>query len=365
MKNLFYKLKSETLFLIVTFLAIITSFIIKPKFSYIDTHVLMVLFNLMIVVELYKKEAILDYIAINFVKKYTNERVICAALLILVFFFSIFLTNDVALITFVPLTIIIGKKSNFSTLKIIILETIVANLGSAFTPLGSPQNLYIYSKYSLSPLDFIKSIFAISLLGLFLALAINFFTPKNKLKIKLETPTFNKNINVIVATLILIAVLINIFFKFPIIYITIFNILYLFFKKENVYFKIDWILLATFVSFFIFIGNLSNINIIKEYIAPLLSTETEVYFAGIALSQIICNVPATILIAEFTDKWKPLLLGVNLGGMGTLIASFANLISYKLYINSFPNEKKRYLILFYIINFILLIGMSLLFYFFI
>ncbi|MGL5427911.1 MAG: SLC13 family permease, partial [Cetobacterium sp.] len=115
MKELFNRLKSESLFLIATLFAVITSFISLPKFSYIDTHVLMILFNLMVVVELYKKENILDFIAISFLKKYSNQRVICAVLIFLVFFFSMFLTNDVALITFVPLTIIIGKKSNFST----------------------------------------------------------------------------------------------------------------------------------------------------------------------------------------------------------------------------------------------------------
>ncbi|WP_293720182.1 SLC13 family permease [uncultured Cetobacterium sp.] len=154
MKELFNRLKSESLFLIATLFAALSSFISLPKFSYIDTHVLMILFNLMVVVELYKKESILDFIAISFLKKYNNQRVICAALIFLVFFFSMFLTNDVALITFVPLTIIIGKKSNFSTLKIVILETIAANLGSALTPMGSPQNIFIFSKFAPSAIEF-------------------------------------------------------------------------------------------------------------------------------------------------------------------------------------------------------------------
>ena len=363
--NLFSKLKSESLFLIATFFAIITSFIILPKFSYIDTHVLMILFNLMVVVELYKKENVLDFIAINFLKKYNSQRIICAALIILVFFFSMFLTNDVALITFIPLTIIIGKKSNFSTLKIVILETIAANLGSALTPMGSPQNIYLYSKFAPAPIEFFKITFGISTVGLIILLLINFFTPKDELIFELETPIFKKNINVFVSTAIFVSVLLSIFFKLPIIFITIFNIGYLTYKKENIFQKIDWILLATFISFFIFVGNLSNIELIRSWMFNLLSESTQVYFTGIILSQFISNVPAAILISEFTTKWQPLLLGVNIGGLGTLIASLASLISYKFYISEFPEEKRKFFILFSILNFSILILMGSLFTFFI
>ncbi|WP_432205612.1 SLC13 family permease (plasmid) [Cetobacterium somerae] len=363
--GLFNKLKSESLFLIATFFAIITSFIIRPKFSYIDTHVLMVLFNLMVVVELYKKENILDFIAINFLKKYNNQKVICAALILLVFFFSMLLTNDVALITFIPLTIIIGKKSNFSTLKIVILETITANLGSALTPMGSPQNIYIYSKYAPTSIDFFKITFGISTVGIIILLIINFFTPKEELLFELETPIFKKNINVVVSTFIFISVLLCIFLKFPIIYVTTFNVVYLIYRKENILQKLDWILLATFISFFIFVGNLSNIELIKNWMINLLSDPKQVYFTGIVLSQIISNVPAAILISEFTNKWQPLLLGVNIGGLGTLIASLASLISYKFYISEFPEEKRKYLTVFSILNFSILILIGSLFIFFI
>ena len=366
-KNLYIKslnrLKSEFVFLIATFLAILTSFINIPKFSYIDMHVLVILFNLMIVVELYKKENVLDFIAIHFLKKYNNQKIICTALIILVFFFSMFLTNDVALITFVPLTIIIGKKSNFSTLKIVILETIAANLGSALTPMGSPQNIYIYSKFHLSLFQFFKITFGISLIGLIILLIINMFTPKDTLTFELEVPTLRKNTNVFAATAIFFTVLVCIFLELPIKYITTFSVAYLFLKKEKIFYKIDWILLATFVSFFIFVGNLSNIEYIRNLMLKLLSEPKQIYFSGIALSQFISNVPAAILISEFTNNWQPLLVGVNIGGLGTLIASLASLISYKLYVNEFPKEKRKYFILFSILNFSILIIMATIFLF--
>lgn len=358
------RLKSEALFLTATGFALLTSFIVMPKFSYIDTHVLMVLFNLMVVVELYKKESILDYIAINFLKRYTNQRVICGALILLVFFFSMFLTNDVALITFVPLTIIIGKKSNFSVLKIVILETIAANLGSALTPMGSPHNIYIYSKYAPNPITFLEITFGISLIGLLLLFIINIFTPKNELIFELESPALNTNTNVFMATLIFILILLNIFLKFSIEYITFLTITYLIYKKEDILSKLDWVLLATFISFFIFVGNLSNMPPVRKLMFSLLSEKSSVYLLGIGLSQFISNVPAAILISEFTNEWKPLLLGVNIGGIGTLIASLASLISYKLYTLEYPEDKKAFVKEFSILNFSILILMGTLFYYF-
>ncbi|MGL4935128.1 MAG: SLC13 family permease [Cetobacterium sp.] len=365
MKELFNRLKSESLFLIATLFAVITSFISLPKFSYIDTHVLMILFNLMVVVELYKKENILDFIAISFLKKYSNQRVICAVLIFLVFFFSMFLTNDVALITFVPLTIIIGKKSNFSTLKIIILETIAANLGCALTPMGSPQNIFIFSKYAPSAFEFFKVTIGISALGLVILLAINFFTPKDQLSFELDIPILNKNLNVLFSSTIFILVLMNIFFKFPITYVTLLNLTYLILRKENIFKELDWLLLATFVSFFIFVGNLSNITFIKEIMTNLLATDLGIYLTGIFMSQIISNVPAAILISGFTAEWKPLLIGVNIGGLGTLIASLASLISYKLYLDEYPEDKKEYFKVFSILNFSILILLGSLFILFI
>lgn len=365
MKNIIKKLKSETVFIIATIFAVVTSFIVMPKTSYIDIHVLMILFNLMVVVELYRKEDILDAIAIKFLKKYKTQREISRVLILLVFFFSMFLTNDVGLITFVPLTIIIGKKANFSVLKIVILETIAANIGSSFTPMGNPQNLYIFSKYGISPLEFFKVTWTMSILGLMFLMLINLKTPKNQLKFDLKEITINKNIDVLFASGIFIFILFSIFLNIPVSLLTIATFSYLVIRRDKTIFKLDWILLATFVSFFIFVGNISNIPIIKDRMLSILSEKKSIYLSSIFFSQIISNVPTAILVSEFTTKWKPLLVGANLGGMGTLIASLASLISYKLYINEYLEDKKRYIKLFTILNVILLFTMGFICYFFI
>lgn len=359
------KLKNETVFIIATLGAIFTSFFIVPDPKNINMHVLMILFNLMIVVEVYKKEKILDYIAIKFLKKYDNQRIISIVLLLLVFFSSMLLTNDVALITFVPLTIIIAKKSNFSPLRIIILETLCANIGGAMTPMGNPQNLYIFSKFSLSALDFFKVAGLVSIVGLLAVLILNIFTPDRKLKFMLEQPKISLNSNSVVATIIFCAVVISLFFRLDIKLITLVTTIYLIIKQYKTLFEIDWFLLATFVSFFVLIGNLSEMEFIRNIMKNILSTPHKVYVTSIISSQFISNVPAAILISEFTNEWRAILVGVNIGGFGTLIASLASVISYKLYINDFPKYKGLFLKDFTIINFSFLLFLGVSFYFFV
>lgn len=364
MKKILDKLRKETVFIIATFLALLTSIIRLPKLSYIDIDILMILFNLMVVVELYKREKVLDAIAIKFLKSYRNQRNIARVLILLVFFSSMLLTNDVALLTFVPLTMIIGKQAKFSILRMIILETIAANLGSSLTPMGNPQNLYIYSKYMLKSAEFFKVTAAVAIFGLCLLFVATLIIPRKKVIFNLEEIRVEKNSNVFVGSFIFLAVLVNIFFKLSILGITLCTILYLLYKRsKEVLLKIDWSLLATFISFFIFVGNLSNISFIKEYMLSILGEPSIVYFLSIGLSQIISNVPTAILISEFTPNWKPLLIGVNVGGLGTLVASLASLISYKIYTNEFQKDKKIYLKEFSILNIILLFLMSLVFYY--
>lgn len=376
-KKFLHLLQNEFILCVAILGAIITSFLSTPTFKDINFHVLMILFNLMIVVEIYKKESILDFIAINFLKKYNNQKTISALLILLVFIFGMFLTNDVALITFVPLTLIIGKKANFPIHTLIILETFAANLGGVLTPMGSPQNLYIFSKYNLTPIDFFATTGLISLIGLAMILLCNLQTPNNALFFQLDMPILKKNYNATIATIIFSLVILSILLNFSIFPVTIFTILFLIYHRlynsgifskvktsdnSNNFHKIDWFLLLTFVAFFIFIGNLSRLSYIASIMSDIISTNKKLYLESILFSQFISNVPTAILFSEFTTNWKPLLIGVNIGNFGTLIASLANLISYKLYINEFPQERNQYLKISAILNTLFLIILGTIFY---
>ena len=166
-------LKKECVLVIAVTLAILSSFISIPKLSYIDFKVLILLFNLMVVVTAFKELKVLDSIAIGLLKKCNTYTSISLALVFITFISSMIVTNDVALITFVPLSIVIARKANINVLKIVIFQTLAANLGSSFTPMGNPQNLYIYSFYNLSPIDFFKITLPIVILAvLFLVLLV-------------------------------------------------------------------------------------------------------------------------------------------------------------------------------------------------
>lgn len=347
------KLKDEMVFSVSLLVAIGTSLISLPKMEYIDMSVLASLFCLMAVIAGFEKLKILDLIAINILKRHSGAREVSLALIIVTFGASMFITNDVALITFVPIAIIIGKKADYDPLRIIIFQTLAANIGSSLTPMGNPQNLFIYNYFSIRALDFFKATGVFVFLGLFFLIVLNTLIPEKELKFDLDFIILKDKKNLVVYIVLFMLIILSIFrvIDYKITF-TITLVILLIIDKE-VLSHIDYFLLITFVCFFIAIGNLSNSDLLNRYIGMLLNSKYRVFLVSVVMSQVISNVPAAILISSFTDMWKPVLLGVNIGGMGTLIASLASVISYKLYIKNY--EGKGYLIKFHKYNFISLI----------
>ena len=201
-------LKKEAVLIIALLLAVISCFIARPKLSYIDFKVLILLFNLMIVVEAFKELKILDSIAIGLLKKCSSYKAISTALVFITFLAAMVVTNDVALLTFVPLTIVIARKANIDVLKIVIFQTLGANLGSSFTPMGNPQNLFIYSYFKLNPLDFFIITGPVLLLSVLFLLFLISRDKKANLSIELEdVKVGNKNHICIFSALFLIILL--------------------------------------------------------------------------------------------------------------------------------------------------------------
>ncbi|CDM67457.1 arsenical pump membrane protein [Clostridium bornimense] len=348
-------IKNELVLFIAAILAILTSFFATPKLSYIDFKVLILLFNLMIVIAAFKEFNIMNYIASIFIKNCSSYKNLTIALLSICFFSSMIVTNDVSLITFVPLTLIICSSININPIKIIVLETIASNLGSALTPMGNPQNLFLYSYFNISPLEFFKITFPLTLLSLILLIIIALKGENYKLDVKVSKVTIkNKRLSIIFFVLFII-ILLSVFhlINYKIVFVMTIITTVIFDKKLLI--KIDYSLLITFVAFFIFIGNISSIETIRIFISNILNNGLNTYIGGIISSQFISNVPATMLLSGFTDYYKELLLSVNIGGLGTLIASLASVISYKLYSKEFSNESTTYLKKFTKYNFIFLI----------
>lgn len=331
-------LKKECVLVIAVTLAILSSFISMPKLSYIDFKVLILLFNLMVVVAAFKELKFLDSIAIGLLKKCNTYTSISLALVFITFISSMIVTNDVALITFVPLSIVIARKANINVLKIVIFQTLAANLGSSFTPMGNPQNLFIYSFYNLSPIDFFKITLPIVVLAVLFLVLLVFKDKKMNLSLDLEDVKIDNKRDVYLFGGLFLIILLSVFHVIDYKVTFLITIVMVLILNKKLFSQVDYSLLITFIGFFIFVGNISTMDVVKNFMEGILNSPKSTFLASVLSSQVISNVPATMLLSGFTDHFKELLLGVNIGGMGTLIASLASVISYKIYASEFGND---------------------------
>lgn len=376
-KELFQK---ETVCCIAFLLAVISMCFVVPSknyISYIDFRVLALLFCLMAVVRGFSSIGVFTRLGTMLLTHVHSLRMLSALFIFLCFFFSMLITNDVALITFVPFTILVlsmAEQKKF-LIPVIVLETIAANLGSMLTPLGNPQNLYLYTISGLSIGAFVRIMLPYSFVSAILLLIFILFLPKDTVSTATAANTANStntvtasNTSNVICEAVKARKNPRILFAFYLILfllclLTVLHILpyqILFFLvltgflllDYRVLKDVDYFLLLTFLCFFIFIGNMKQISLVHELISKLL-VHHEVLM-GIGASQIISNVPAAILLSGFTDDYSALLIGVNLGGLGTLIASLASLISFKFYTNSEGSDTKRFLGIFTLYNVIFL-----------
>ena len=344
MKNPFVYLKNfikrEPVLFAAIILALAAVCLVRPApelcLQAIDFRTLAVLFSLMIVIKAFQSQNFLDFIAARLLRLCKSQRSLYFLMTYLVFFSSMFVTNDVALLTFVPISLLIFKRINLPALHIVVLETLAANLGSCITPMGNPQNLYLFSYYGFSALDFFALTAKIALPSLFiLAVIILFLTRKKNVfagnvlqtqsaQLKLDFRTFFYIADFILCLLAVFHV-VNYLIMLGV------TVLVMLVCNWRLFKKVDYSLLLTFVGFFIFTKTLSTIPAFSDFIKSVLSTPLKTYITGIAASQVISNVPAALLLSGFTEKGAMLLLAVNVCGLGTLIASMASVISFKLY----------------------------------
>ena len=342
-------IKKETILCLSLLLAFISAFFVHPDSEYakyVDCHTLMLLFSLMAVMAGLKQLGVFRKIGISLLSHTKNTRQLALILVFLPFFFSMLITNDVALITFVPFAIIVLTLADreIMLVPIIILQTVAANLGSMLTPMGNPQNLYLFSQSQISLADFLKLMLPYTVASA-LFLLVHFYDIH--LHYSLKNILFF--IYLILFSLCLLCVLDIIDVKI----VTAITILFLIIFDRKIFLSIDYSLLGTFIGFFIFIGNMGRLPQFHNFIEKLIiGNETPV---SILSSQVLSNVPTALLLSGFTDNWNALIIGTNLGGLGTLIASMASLISYKQIARNYPGKRTSYLIWFTITNIIMLV----------
>jgi len=356
------KLREEIVFLVSLLLAMTTSFLVKPEFGDIDWHVVGSLFNLMAAVIGLERVRMLDTIAVRLVRRFSDERRVTLAMVLLTGLLATAVTNDVALISLVPLMLLIARKSNFDPMRAVILQTLAANIGSALTPMGNPQNLFLFSHYKLTPSAlFLAALPFVASGMLVLSAATLLLIPTRPITFKIGMTREIGRIRTLLYLLLFAAGVAAVFRWIPVLTASLAVTGTLMMLDRPLFRKMDAFLLLTFICFFIAIGNLSRMPVVTELAGNLLSTERGTYLAGLLLSQGISNVPAALLLAPFTEHWRAVLLGVNIGGMGTLVASMASLISYRLYARH--HHGSSYLKEFHAVNAILLMLFGLVFLF--
>ncbi len=350
-------IKNEIVLIISFVLATASAFIVKPSteyIGYIDFRTLALLFCLMAVMAGFNKLGIFKMLATKLLGFASDSRSLCLILSLLCFFSSMIITNDVALITFVPFSIIILTLSGKNNLLIplVTLETVAANLGSMLTPIGNPQNLYLFSSFEMKTSDFFRILLPYAVLSLILTIVSAFLIKKEKLEFKAESETKQTDIKLCIIYAVLFAVaLLTVFRTIHYIIALVVSLIAIVIFDRKTLAKVDYSLLLTFTFLFIFIGNLKNIAPVSEFLSSVVSGNE--VLVGVASSQIFSNVPAALLLSGFTKNVADLLIGVNLGGLGTLIASMASLISFK-YVVKEKVSAGKYIFVFSAVNIIYL-----------
>lgn len=349
--------KKETILCVACLLAALSACIVPPDaayLGYVDTRVLILLFSLMAVMAGFRTLGIFDRMANFLLARAKKMRQLALTLVMLCFFSAMLVTNDVALITFVPFTILLLKQAHLEEklIPVIVLQTIAANLGSMLTPVGNPQNLYLYTVSGIGVGEFFRITLPFVALSFLLLMLICFLQGKAPLTAQPQTAqttwTGAEKRQLFGLTVLFFLCLLSVFRILPVLPLLALVLAWFLLFQKGILKEVDYCLLLTFVFFFVLIGNLGRISAIREALRTLLyGREVLISFLS---CQLISNVPAAVLLSEFTDRYDLLLAGVNIGGLGTLIASMASLISYK-YFAQLPHAKKgKYLLWFTLAN---------------
>lgn len=360
-------IKQNTVTCIAFLAAILTCVIVPPDreyLDYFDFKTLTCLFCVLAVVCALKNVNFFYMLARKIVQLFKNARMSVLALVYITFIGSMLIANDMALMTFLPLGYLVVKKTGQEKYMAFtfVMQNIAANLGGMLTPFGNPQNLYLYTKFEIPNMEFMKIMappFIISVL-LITICCIVFVKPE---PLQLDDKQFVVEPKRTIIYLLLFALSIAIVFRgIPYgIGLIVIPAMLMIMDREALK-MVDYGLLFTFVFFFIFSGNMARIEVVRNIFSVLLEKST--LLVSVLSCQFISNVPSAILLSQFTDNYAELLWGVNIGGVGTLIASLASLITFREYTSHNPEKTRYYIKVFTIFNMaflIILTGLMLIF----
>ena len=345
--------KQETVLCAALSLAAVSMFLVRPDreyTGYVDFRTLAILFCLMSVMAGLQKSGVFQWVAQALLARVRKASQLVLILVLLCFFSSMLVTNDVALITFVPFTFAVlgmaGPELKARLLiPVVVLQTVAANLGSMLTPIGNPQNLYLYGRAGLSLGAFVLLMLPYAALAL--AVTVVWSLAQSRVCPGAVQVSFcekaclsGPRIRLALYGVLFVLDLLTVARIIPCCVTLAMTVLTLLAADRSIFGRVDYSLLLTFVGFFIFIGNMGRLPAFSRMLQRIVSGHE--ILAGVAASQVISNVPAALLLSGFTENFSDLIIGVNLGGLGTLIASMASLISYKLIAREEGQRKGAY-----------------------
>lgn len=350
-------IKNNVVFFVALTAALLTMFIIPPDEKYIgyfDFKTLACLFCTLAVVNALKSIGFFGYIAGKIIIRAGNLRIATLLLVYITFIGSMFIANDMALLTFLPLGYFVLDSSDKKKYMayVFILQTIAANLGGMLTPFGNPQNLYLYSKFNIPDGEFVSIMALPFAVSIALVTVCCLFFPGEHIAVTDSEKALPRGktafyLALFALTVVMVFRLIPYYIILPVVFVAVL------FSDRKALLKVDWFLLMTFAAFFVFSGNMARIPAVSAFFSALLAKNT--LLTSVLSCQVISNVPSAVLLSQFTGNYRDLLIGVNIGGTGTLIASLASLITFRMYVAHNKGGGGKYVLLYSAFSFAFLL----------
>ena len=310
--------------------------------GYFDLRTLSSLFGMSAVITAMKRQNVFRALADKLIKRFRTTRSLVAALVAITYLASMLIANDMALLTFLPLGYLVltttGKQRYMAFT--FAMQNIAANLGGMLTPFGNPQNLYLYTFFNIPTGEFMGIMAPPFVVSITLLTVCCLFVRPEPMEIEDEPIRLPTGRTVLYLVLFVLAIVI-VFRVIPYWIGLVVIPAVLLIADPKALKMVDYPLLLTFVFFFVFAGNMARIDAVRDLLGALMSRDT-LLFSTLSC-QFISNVPSAILLSHFTDNYRELLLGVNIGGTGTLIASLASLITFREYVKHNPGRTKYYI----------------------
>lgn len=349
------KIFSDRILQITIVVTIISLFFARPRLEDINLHTIFSIATMLIIIQIYAYLHVLDVLAYKLTSITDNMKKLNTLFTLLSIISGMFLGNDITALTLIPLYLNIAKRCDLPQILPVTLIGMGANIGAAFTPWGNPHNIFLVSKYSVNAIEFFSWSLPYLLAALIITFVILYFIPKTKIPMQSA-----KQINIsirptVITTAVFALFFLGVFKVINIIIPMVVAIILALIINPKILLKLDYALLLTFTCFFIFISDIQQIPLVVTLIHTMINSESSTYFISILSSQIISNVPATILVGKFTPYAKALFLGSNIGGFGSPIGSMANMLVLKTFTQNATVSRSEFFKKWSIMQFISLI----------